>query len=62
MSSGKDGASRWPGSPKTEGTGKKGAAAQQQVCGQKLLPQHCSGWCPASRGSEPAPLLEASSC
>ncbi|XP_032481905.1 TNFAIP3-interacting protein 1 isoform X11 [Phocoena sinus] len=31
MSSGKDGASRWPGSPKTEGTGKKGAAAQQQT-------------------------------
>ncbi|XP_036705089.1 TNFAIP3-interacting protein 1 isoform X5 [Balaenoptera ricei] len=31
MSSGKDGASRWPGSPKTEGTGKKGAAAQQQA-------------------------------
>ncbi|XP_007448097.1 PREDICTED: TNFAIP3-interacting protein 1 isoform X3 [Lipotes vexillifer] len=31
MSSGKDGASRWPGSPKMEGTGKKGAAAQQQA-------------------------------
>ncbi|KAM9104254.1 TNFAIP3-interacting protein 1 isoform 3-T4 [Megaptera novaeangliae] len=31
MSSSKDGASRRPGSPKTEGTGKKGAAAQQQA-------------------------------
>ncbi|XP_057586772.1 TNFAIP3-interacting protein 1 isoform X3 [Hippopotamus amphibius kiboko] len=31
MSSGKDGASGRPGSPKTEGAGKKGAAAQQQA-------------------------------
>ena len=39
MSSSKDGASGRPGSPKMEGAGKKGAAALQQVCGQKLLPQ-----------------------
>ena len=39
MSSSKDGASGRPGSPKMEGAGKKGAAAPQQVRGQKLLPQ-----------------------
>lgn len=38
MSGAKEQASGWPGSPKTEGAGKKGASGQQ-VCGQKLLPQ-----------------------
>ncbi|XP_030892568.1 TNFAIP3-interacting protein 1-like isoform X2 [Leptonychotes weddellii] len=40
MSCGKENACGQPGSLKTEGTGKKGVAGQQQVRAQKLLPWH----------------------
>lgn len=36
-SSCKEGLCTQPSSPKTEGAGKKGTAAQQQVCGRKFI-------------------------
>lgn len=48
MTSGKDGVCGRPGSPKTEGAGKKGVAGQLQVGAQKPLPQHPRLLVPAS--------------
>ena len=48
MSSGKEDACGQLGSPKVEGTGKKGVAGQPQVRGRKLLPQ-----CPGAGASPP---------
>lgn len=62
MSSGKEDACGQLGSPKVEGTGKKGVAGQPQVRGRKLLPRiprdRCLAPVTASGGGE----LTASCC
>lgn len=60
MNSGQEGASGRPGSPKMEGAGKKGLAAQQQVRGQKRLPQHPTAGARPPRAVGSSPCVAAS--
>ena len=62
MSSGKEDACGQLGSPKVEGTGKKGVAGQPQVRGRKLLPQCPGGRCLAPVAAFGGSELTASCC